>query len=181
MAGPKKRRGRAAPEKFYRDLNGEYQYGGAVYRYCGDPPRARALARMWAVGGGMAAALAAAGCLGAAGTDGCFYVLLPYAGCFVAAFSAVWALVRLTAAGGELRDYVYEATVQALPGRAALTAALAAAAMAGEGVYLLRHGFEGRPAATLAYAALLAAGCAAALRLRRSLPAESWQRQENGA
>lgn len=177
MAAQKRRRGRADPDDFARGLDGEYRYTGPLYHYRGGTPYGRRMACLGAAVLCLMAAAAAAGCVQAAGMNGCFYVLLPYVGCVAAAVSVVWAAARLAAAGESLREYVYEATVLALPGRAALTAALAAAALAGEGVYLALYGWQGKMPGTLAYLALLAAALAACLALRRLVRAGDWQNE----
>ena len=35
-------------DDFEKDLNGNYRYRGAHYRYAGEIPRGKALARLWA-------------------------------------------------------------------------------------------------------------------------------------
>ena len=56
MAGRKNKH--AYLDDFEKDLNGNYQYRGAHYRYAGTPSRGRALAVLWlCCGGGAALAL----------------------------------------------------------------------------------------------------------------------------
>ena len=45
MAGRKNKH--AYLDDFEKDLNGNYQYRGAFYRYAGTPSRGRALAVLW--------------------------------------------------------------------------------------------------------------------------------------
>lgn len=101
----------------------------------------------------------AGGCFPAPGNGRCFYVILPYAAALIACVMAAWAVGRLIAGGEQVREYVYDATVKKLPGRARAAAALAAATGAGEAVYLLLHGPEGMAAGAAAY--LLCQGAAA--------------------
>ena len=50
MAGRKNKH--AYLDDFEKDLNGNYQYRGAHYRYAGTPSRGRALAVLWLCCGG---------------------------------------------------------------------------------------------------------------------------------
>ena len=61
MAGRKNKH--AYLDDFEKDLNGNYQYRGAHYRYAGTPSRGRALAVLWLCCGGGAALTVGAGVL----------------------------------------------------------------------------------------------------------------------
>ena len=61
MAGRKNKH--AYLDDFEKDLNGNYQYRGALYRYAGTPSRGRALAVLWLCCGGGAALAVGAGVL----------------------------------------------------------------------------------------------------------------------
>ena len=51
MADREKKKKRAYLDDFEKDLNGNYRYRGAHYRYAGEIPRGKALARLWALAG----------------------------------------------------------------------------------------------------------------------------------
>ena len=119
MAGEKKRQGRRAHlNDFYRDVAGNYVYTGTCY-VCraADGERAALLRRLWLLTAVMAAAVVAGGCISAPGMSRCFYVLLPYAAEVGLTGSVVWAMTRWQAREYPMREYVYKATVRALPGR----------------------------------------------------------------
>ena len=61
MAGRKNKH--AYLDDFEKDLNGNYQYRGAFYRYAGTPSRGRALAVLWLCCGGGAVLAVGAGVL----------------------------------------------------------------------------------------------------------------------
>ena len=119
MAEGKERRGRRDHlNDFYRDVSGNYVYTGTCY-VCraAEKERTALLRRVWLLTAVMAAAVVAGGFISAPGMDRCFYVLLPYAAEVGLTGSVVWATVRWQAREYPMREYVYRATVQALPGR----------------------------------------------------------------
>ena len=139
MAESKKRRGRRDHlNDFYRDVSGNYVYTGTCY-VCraADGERAALLRRLWLLTAVMAAAVVAGGCISAPGMSRCFYVLLPYAAEMGLTGSVVWAMTRWQAREYPMREYVYKATVRALPGRCLAEAVLAGAGIIAETVYLL--------------------------------------------
>lgn len=147
MAEEKKRRRkkRAYLDDFYQDLSGNYVYRGQMYRYTAqDLPRKAALTRGWLCAGAALAALLVNGLVPNPALSGCFYVVIPYVAGLIAACSAVWALGRITAAGEELRAYVYQETAAQLPVRCMLSVICSAAAAAGQLLYLVLHGAAGR-------------------------------------
>lgn len=134
MADRKKKR--AYLDDFEKDLNGNYQYRGAHYHYAGEQSRGRALAGLWALCGGGAVLVVAAGLVPGATAYAPFWLLLPYMAGLLAAVYAVYLLVRLTAGGDPLRAYIHEQTVQKLPGSCTLAAVLAAITAAAQLVQL---------------------------------------------
>ena len=77
MAGRKNKH--AYLDDFEKDLNGNYQYRGALYRYAGTPSRGRALTVLWLCCGGGAALAVGAGVLPGVGCG----VLLGLSSCGV--------------------------------------------------------------------------------------------------
>jgi len=134
MADREKKKKRAYLDDFEKDLNGNYRYRGAHYRYAGEIPRGKALARLWALCGGGAALTVAAGVLPGATARAPLYLELPYMAALVLALYAVVVLVRLTRGGARVRAYIHEQTAQKLPSLCRATAVLCAAASAGQGV-----------------------------------------------
>lgn len=177
MAGEKKRQGRRAHlNDFYRDVSGSYVYTGTCY-VCtaGERERAALLRRLWLLTTVMAAAVVTGGCIAAPGMSRCFYVLLPYAAEVGCAGSVVWAMTRWQAREYPMREYVYKATVKALPGRCLAEAAAAGVGAVGETVYLLLSGTDGRGALAAVYLALKAVSLAAALFARQLVRRSVWE------
>ena len=165
MEQEKKRRGRRAHlDDFQKTASGDYVYSGKLHPFKpGVYTRKQALLRLWLAAAGLAAALAAAGCIPVAGMRNTFYVILPYAASLLAAVSVVWLMCRLTAGGDPLRDYVYAATVAQFRLRSTVTAVLCAAALAGEGLCLALNGPEDTLAGSVVFLLCEAAGLALSL------------------
>ncbi len=162
---------------FPRTVGGEYVYTGGFARPAAEPERyARWRRRLAALAAASAVFVLGAGMLPAAGSAGCVYVALPFLALILCCFVKLWKTARLLMAGQTVREYVYEKTVPALPGWIAAEALSAAAVLLGEGVYLLRRGFEGRAAASIAFLVLAAAAAAADLLLLRVFRAMEWRR-----
>lgn len=157
MADRKKKR--AYLDDFEKDLNGNYQYRGAHYRYAGSQPRGKALAMLWALCGGGAALVLAAGFVPGATARAPFWLLLPYMAGLMAAVYLLYVLVRLTAGGEPLRAYIHEQTAQKLPGCCRLAAVLAAVTAAAQLIYLALG--AGSAAVRLGFAVLQGAAAAA--------------------
>lgn len=172
--GEKKRRGRRDYlNDFRQNAAGEYLYTGEHYAFAEQgKSRRRFLTELWLLCGGALIAAVAAGCIPAAGMDSCFYVLIPYVVGLVAAVSLCWSLGRLTAGGDPLRAYVYQETVEKLPGRGALTAAAAGLTLIGAVIRLILFGFEGEIWGSILFLAL------EAIILAASLLAGQWVRRQ---
>ena len=174
MADRKKKR--AYLDDFEKDLNGNYQYRGAHYRYADEQPRGKALARLWVLCGGGAALVVAAGLVPGATAYAPFWLLLPYMAGLLAAVYAVYLLVRLTAGGNPLRAYIHEQTVQKLPGSCMLAAVLAAVTAAAQ---LVQLALAGQNLPTRLVFTLLQAAAAAVFALaNKRFKALKYERQE---
>ncbi len=174
MADRKKKR--AYLDDFEKDLNGNYQYRGAHYHYAGEQPRGKAMTGLWALCGGGAVLVVAAGLVPGATAYAPFWLLLPYMAGLLAAVYAVYLLVRLTAAGNPLRAYIHEQTVQKLPGSCMLAAVLAAITAAAQLVQLALAG-QSLPA-RLVFTLLQAAAVAAYVLANKRFKALKYERQE---
>lgn len=139
-------------DDFQKTASGEYVYNGALHSYAGEGlSRTRALTVLWMLTLAVALSALGSGFVSAPGSVGCFYVVLPNALAIVMAGSLVWLMCRLTAGGDPMRDYVYKATVAQFKPRGCAAAAISAAAVGGELVYLLLHGPEGKGRAAALY------------------------------
>lgn len=176
MANGKKRRGRRDHlNDFYRDVSGNYVYTGICYVCTAPQERGTLLRRLWLLTAVLAAAVVTGGCITAPGVGRCFYVLLPYAAEVGLTGSVVWAMTRWQAREYPMREYVYRATVRALPGRCLAEAILAAAGFAGECVYLLVSGSGGRGLYAVIYLLLKVVSLGAALFARHLVLSSRWE------
>lgn len=190
-----RRKERARLKDFEKDGRGGYVYRGVCYGWsgCGGSGRSgegvsgegrtrpAQLIRLWAVCGGMLLFLAAAGFVDGPGTGSCVYVILPYASGLLGGVSVCWGLGRLTAGGDPVRDYVFAASAGKIPERAVFTTAGADMAMAGELIYVFRHGLEGKPEGFVLFFLLEGIGAALALLLRKQVCAMEFSpRQAEG-
>ena len=115
-------------EYFQRNAAGEYIYTGKHMSYVStEKSRKRLLLELWGLGTAGTICLLLSGFLPLRSFRGCFYVLLPYMIALVAAISCLWTIGELTGGGDPLRQYVHDATVLKLPGRAMVSAVAALA------------------------------------------------------
>ena len=134
MAGKKHR---SYLDDFQRDVNGEYQYRGAHYRYAG-MMEYRTLRRcLWLCCGCGSALVLAAGCLPGATAGAAWYVTLPTMLALVAAGVLLWTTTQWSRGGMTLRAYVHARTVRRLPAEALIAAGMSAFGAVGQGISLL--------------------------------------------
>ena len=160
------------------DENGKYSFVGPHYVFDGDAKSYSAfrtrlivltalITALWIVGG----------ILPSAGMLNCFYVIIPYfILLLVSGGMTVWASVRLITAGDHVRDYVFSATVEALPRRSVATLIMAVISLVAEIVFVILNGFDGRLIFTLIEFVVMAAIGAAALLLRKTVKRTGWNK-----
>lgn len=137
--------------------------------------RKRLLLELWGLGTAGTICLLLSGFLPLRSFRGCFYVLLPYMIALVAVISCLWTIGELTGGGDPLRQYVHDATVLKLPGRAMVSAVAALACISGEIVSCALNGADGEIGALIAFFLLLAVGAGAMVLLRRRIRGAVWQ------
>lgn len=163
-------------EYFQRNAAGEYIYTGKHMSYVStEKSRKRLLLELWGLGTAGTICLLLSGFLPLRSFRGCFYVLLPYMIALVAAISCLWTISELTGGGDPLRQYVHDATVLKLPGRAMVSAVAALACISGEIVSCALNGADGEIGALIAFFLLLAVGAGAMVLLRRRIRGAVWQ------
>lgn len=101
-------------------------------------------------------------------------MLLPYIVALVAAFSCLWTISELTGGGEPMRQYVHDATVLKLPGRAMIAAVAAVLCILGQAIYCILHS-GGTVGVLLAFFLLEGAGAAAMVLLFRCIRGANWQ------
>lgn len=163
-------------EYFQRNAAGEYIYTGKHLTYVStEKSRKRLLLELWGLGTAGMICLLLCGFLPLRSFRGCFYVLVPYMIALIAAFSCLWTIGELTGGGDPLRQYVHDATVLKLPGRAMVSAVAALACILGEIVSCALNGADGEIGALIAFFLLLAVGAGAMVLLYRCIRGAVWQ------
>lgn len=171
----KRRRTKAYLDDFKKTASGEYSYEGAVY-HMAEEERKKMLLRLWALLGGIGVLLLACGCVPAAGMDHSVWALLPYAADWAAFAFVCGGMYRMTAGGNPLREYVYEASVKKLPARLKAVEICTALTLAGDAVYLVRNGFEGKVLYTGLFFLMEALAFFLALKMEKLLPEGKWEK-----
>lgn len=134
MAGKKHR---SYLDDFQRDVNGEYQYRGAHYRYAGMMEYRTLRRSLWLCCGCGSALVLAAGCLPGATAGAAWYVTLPTMLALVAAGVLLWTTAQWSRGGMTLRAYVHARTVRRLPAETLIAAGMSAFGAVGQGISLL--------------------------------------------
>lgn len=160
---------------FHPNLAGEYIYDGALYACQSDPDtQKKSRRRLWGCTALLLLAALLSGSIPAPGMQNCFYVILPFLGELIAAVSVVWAVVKLGRDWNAVREYVYERTVPALPGRALCVAAFAAAGILCELLYVILSGHGGQLFYAFLFVILKVISLICALTIRRKLKCLNW-------
>lgn len=160
---------------FHPNLAGEYIYDGALYACQSDPDtQKKSRRRLWGCTALLLLAALLSGSIPAPGMQNCFYVILPFLGELIAIFSVVWAVCKLGRDWNAVREYVYERTVPALPGRALCVAAFAAAGILCELLYVILSGHGGQLFYAFLFVILKVISLICALTIRRKLKSLNW-------
>ena len=160
---------------FHPNLAGEYIYDGALYACQSDPDtQKKSRRKLWGCTALLLLAALLSGSIPAPWMQNCFYVILPFLGELIAAVSVVWAVVKLGRDWSAVREYVYERTVPALPGRALCAAVFAAAGILCELLYLALSGHGGQLFSALLFVMLKVLSLICALTIRRELNEQNW-------
>lgn len=177
----KRNKRRAYLDDFRKDETGTYVYSGTVYEYEGSEQGLRSLkVRLCALGALMLAVLLWAGLIQVPGMDHSIYVLLPYAAALCGSVSVCWALGRLCIGGVSLRAYLFQESIEKLPGRCVFTACCSAAALLGETAYIFINGADIRDTGCILFLIQQCISIACALFLRAHIMRTRWrQDREN--
>lgn len=160
---------------FHLNLAGEYIYDGELYTCQADPDTQKMQKRkLWVYTALMLLTALASGSIPAPGMLGSSYVILPFLGELIAIFSVVWAVCKLGRDWNAVREYVYERTVPALPGRALCVAAFAAAGILCELLYVILSGHGGQLFYAFLFVILKVISLICALTIRRKLKSLNW-------
>lgn len=177
----KRNKRRAYLNDFRKDESGTYVYSGIVYEYEGSEQGLRSLkVRLCALGILMLAVLVWAGLIRVPGMDRSIYVLLPYAAALCGSVSVCWALGRLCIGGVSLRAYLFQESIEKLPGRCVFTACCSAAALLGEIAYMIINSINIRDTGGILFLIHQGIAIACSLFLRSRIMRTRWrQSKEN--
>ena len=145
--------------------DGGYEYRGTLWRWKRPEQRESFLRAAWALLGGAAACLVAAGFVPAVGVGTTFIVLVPYITSFVAAALSAGALWKLTHEGDKVRDHVYHSAVEGLTPRLFVGLVAAIACAVGQAICVVVRVGEVTSAPLAAVYLLCMLGCALCLGL----------------
>ena len=177
----KRNKRRAYLDDFRKDESGSYVYTGIVYKYDGSEQGLRSLkVRLSALGALMLAVLLWAGVIRGPGMDHSIYVLLPYVAALCGSVSVCWALGRLCIGGVSLRAYLFQESIEKLPGRCVFTACCSVVALLGETAYIFINGTDIRDIVCILFLIQQCIAIACALFLRSCIMRTRWrQGKEN--
>lgn len=180
-SGNRKNNRRAYLDDFRKDETGAYVYSGTVYEYEGSEHSLRSLkVRLSVLGILTLIMLLWSGLIRVPGMDHSVYVLLPYAAALCGSVSVCWALGRLCVGGVSLRAYLFQESIEKLPGRCIFTACCSGAALLGETVYILINGTDIRDIGCILFLVQQSVAIACALFLRSRIMRTRWrQDREN--
>ena len=181
-SGNNKKNRRAYLNDFQKDETGSYVYTGDVYEYEGSNQSLCSLKVRLGVLGAMALIMLLwAGLIRVPGMDHSIYVLLPYAAALCGSVSVCWALTRLSTGGVSLRAYLYEESIEKLPGRSLFTACCCVFSLAGELTYILINGIGILHSGCIPFF-IQQVGCIASMLLLRSdIMQTKWHRRNETA
>lgn len=175
--GEKKKGRRAYLNDFHRNEEGQYEYGGERYEYCGDEKsRKRGTAGLMGLSLLLTALILGEGCVPVPGLSRTFYVLLPYVMELMGSVSACLAAGSLLFAEYPLREYVYQSTLQKLPFRSGAAAFGGGLTLIGETVYLIRNGLGGMSGYVVLFYILQMLALLTAITLFRSSGKMEWKK-----
>lgn len=158
---------------YKKTAGGEYVYTGSVYILAGDGKRFRRL--LAALSFSAAAAVVGSGCVNAAGLSNTFYVILPYIGEVAGAFVLCYNVVRLLAAGKEVKAYVRTALEKYLPPAALALMIFPAISLIGSAVFMILNGPEGKPLLCALYLIAKAVILTLGFFTRRHIRSMAWE------
>ncbi len=164
---------RAYLNDFKPNVAGEFIYTGKKIGW--KAPRRETLVKLWILSAAGVIAGVIAGCTPQTGMEGTVWAVLPYVLALVAAVSEMWAIGRLSAAGEQIREYVFQATAKQLPARSFLTALFAGVAILGEAVNVFALPFHGKMGAGLLLLFLEAVMFVSAILIHRLVMGLEWE------
>jgi hypothetical protein len=178
MADKKRKGRRDYLNDFHKTASGEYVYEGNYYYCTADAgARKRLMVKLCVLSAVSLIAMIASGCFMAPGMDNCVYVILPYGLALVMTVSVVWGVCRLVSGGDPLKEYIYLATVDKLPLRGGVAAALSVLALVGETIYLICKGAGDRLAYAIVYLVLQIVSALANFLVVKLISSNTWEKR----
>ena len=164
---------------FYKDVSGQYVYGGAMYTNGLTPAQhKRFILRLWLCAGGSLLGQIAAGCIPAAGMGDGFWVLPFYLGTIISTIMVCWAMWELTDGGEPMREYIYNASVGKLPRRCEFGMVFGGLSVAGLVIRLIVSGLAGGTLwATVLFVAIQIGTVCALFLVKKMLQSTHWSKK----
>lgn len=160
---------------FRHDGSGSYVYGGKTYVYNGSLEDRAAYLRLVAALAAAAVLFAALPeCLPPVAMSRSFITLLPWLAQCICVFILAWRSVRLLFRAGELREYIYKATVPHIPRLAVAVSAASFLTLAAQTAFMIIYGMNDPAALTLARPLCSLANGVAPLILRVFIVKHEW-------
>ncbi len=156
-------------DDYKMDESGSYTWQGDRWQFAVPEQRTPLIRLMWICHLLAAAVMIGAGCIPAPGVDHVPYILLPYALGLVGVVSSMFPAWRLSSEKDSMRGHVYDSSVPKFPFRAGLAGICALLAAAGEVLYLVRAGAEGRMAFACLFILMEVAGGLMMLAFRKKI------------
>ena len=119
------------------------------------------------------------GFINAAGLNNSFYVILPYIGEVACLFALSWQIIRLLWNKGELKEYYYNKFVNSIPAASAFMSVFSGAGFIGSVVFIILHGFEGKPVLCVLYLILKLTVLALGALTYRFFKTINWEKKEH--
>ena len=117
----------------------------------------------------------ASGFINAAGMNNSFYVILPFIAEVICLFVLTWNSVRLLWAKGVLREYIYSPVKNNVPASSFFVTVFAAIGLIGSLIFMLLHGFEGKPVQCVMYILLKIVSGVCSLLLYKVFKKTEWK------
>ncbi|MCH5197770.1 MAG: hypothetical protein J1E34_02580 [Oscillospiraceae bacterium] len=158
---------------FVKNAAGEYIYTGSHYslennNYGGFAARVCVFCAVGLISAVLSGIIPAPGMLN------CFYVIIPFILEISLTFSVVWAAVRFLSNKKPLREYIYDATIKALPVRSLFAAIFSLVGIISETVFIILNGFGEKTLWCICLYFLKAASAASMLLIRRFVQKSVW-------
>lgn len=175
MAEKRWKRKQIRLQDFEKNIHGEYEYRGAMYRFSGN--YRTFMIKAWALVLAIVALVITAGILPATGAMDTWYVVIPFAVTIGAAGFCCYRLVQWSSGNGLIREYNYEKTVTSFPKTIKVLIGAAGVTLFTEGTHLILNGMGEYPTGAVVLLVSMAIIIVLGILLERLVSLISWEKQ----